>query len=380
MKFDYISRIIGFVTILCSLMSCSSQKLDILSKIEKPNRGRLQNIWTKNLDPIYETGNLPITTGAPFIHAEMVYQGDQSGDFMAYDLETGRVVWEESDNQPINSQANIYEDQVVYGTSFGRLISRHYYTGEKKWAIDLGESIESQPIMFQGRIIIHVRDHRIVCLDAATGKIFWNYQRSIPFATTLQKVAKVLPLGNRLILGFADGYVVALSLEEGLSTWETKLNNGNRFIDVDNRAIYFDSSIVVSSTLSGVNYINPQNGQITKTIPLNSYISPLILEGGLLVGTINGEIVRLNIDGKEDFRRKISEDSISSMALLGKSQLSLTTMKGELLIIDRKSFAINHKRHLGSFSHSSVFSEIVSYENYLALLSSRNRLYIYKLL
>ena len=210
-----------------------------LKKIEKEIEPReydskaLRLSWTKNLDPTHSTGNLPIGMNSPFVSDDILYIGDLSGVMHAYDLHSGRVVWEKVENHPFNSMANRFNTSILYGSKNGRFFSRHYLTGELNYSIDLGAPIESQPVISNGRAIIHLRNHTIVTLDAETGKVFWRYKRSIPYTTTLQKVSKVLPIKNRLIVGFADGNVAALSLEEGAVIWEQKISTGVKFVDVD---------------------------------------------------------------------------------------------------------------------------------------------------
>lgn len=366
-----------FITLVFTLVSCaklSAVKLP-LEKVDR-NANPMRVAWVKNLDPIYNTGNLPIGTSSPFIFEDLVFMGDLTGHMRAYDLESGRVIWQANENNPIQSKANKLNDNIYYGSKTGRLFVRNYLTGKLLYAIDLGAPIESQPVFASGRVLIHLRNHTIVCLDAATGKVFWRYQRSIPYSTTLQRVSQVMPMGRDLVVGFADGYVASLTLEEGVLKWEQKISTGVKFIDVDVMPVMFGNYIAVGSAAGPMRFLNPLNGVIEKTLELNQSHTPYMTPEGLYVGGVFGEIYLVDNYGKILRRKKLSDNGISSIAPF-KDGLAVSTMGDEVFYIDKETFEVKHVFNLGS-DQSAVFGDIVSKNGHLAIYSSRNRLYIIK--
>lgn len=358
-----------------SLLSCSGLKSFKLDK-PSPNRNPMQVAWVKNLDPIYNTGNFPIGTSSPFIYEDILFMGDLNGYMRAYDLENGRVIWEADEKHPIQSKANKLKNNIYYGSKSGRLFVRNYASGKLVYAIDLGAPIESQPIFSRGRVIIHLRNHTIICLDAGTGKIFWRYQRSVPYTTTLQRVSQVMPYGNNLMVGFADGVVAAISLEEGVLRWEQKISTGVKFIDVDVTPVIFQNYLVAGSAAGPLRFLNPRNGVIEKTVELNQSHTPYIVKDGMYVGDVNGAIYFINNDGKIDRRKSLTKNGISSITPF-KEGLVVGTMGEEVFYIDAEDFSIKSVFKLGS-DQSAVFGDIVSNNGYLGVYSSRNRLYVIK--
>ena len=127
--------------------------------------------WNKNLDPEYISGNLPVSLGAPRIYQDIVYMGSTAGKMNAYDLETGRTLWTADENTRLGAPVEFFKDHVAYGGLNGRLYVRHYMTGKLKYAIDLGAPIESAPVFYNDRLLLYLRGHQLVRLDAETGKI-----------------------------------------------------------------------------------------------------------------------------------------------------------------------------------------------------------------
>lgn len=333
-------------------------------------------VWSKNLDPVRDAGNLPIGTSSPFIFSDIVYVGSLSGEMNAYDLENGRKLWGVDEKQPINAQVGLFGEQIIYGTRFGRVFSRHYLTGKIKYSIDLGAPIESAPVIHKGWMFFHLRNHKIMAFDAATGKVFWHYTRAIPYTTTLQRVSRVLPLGNKLIVGFADGFVVALSLEEGVTLWETKISEGYKFVDVDVDPIYFAGKVVAGAAAGPLRFIDPEKGIVTNTIPFTVSHTPIKFNGNLLVGSNTGSLYLVDKDGRVLKKKKITDSSISAINIW-KNKIVVSSFNGELILLDKVSFKRKADYHLGS-SESTVFGRLQVANGKLALYSSRNRLYIFK--
>ncbi len=362
---------------ILSLLSISCANMSNL-KLDKPSKDtKIFNVsWSKNLDPIHDAGNLPIGTSSPLIYEDMVFMGNLSGEMNAYDLETGRVNWTANEKQAIGAQAIMFGKQVIYGSLHGRVFSRHYLTGKVKYSIDLGAPVESSPVVNDGRMYLHLRNHKIVALDASTGKVIWSYKRSVPFITTLQRVSRVLPYKNKLIVGFADGNLVALSKEEGIVLWEQRLSNAVKFIDVDVDPVYFAGYIVAGSANGELRFLNPENGLIMKSINIIAGHSPVKVGDHLIVGSVFGDMVSVDRNGKIVDKIKLSKNGISSI-IPWNNGLAVATMGGKLFHVNKRSFKTIEDFDLGS-DQSAVFGFLQVSDNNLAVYSSRNRLYIFK--
>lgn len=367
-------RSLFFIFFLLSLGACSGLKG---LKLDKPVRqdALFKAKWVKDLDPYYLSGNLPITTGAPSIAEDILYVGTLAGEFKAIDADNGRVIWNEKDGLPISSQPLIDNKTVYYGGVSGRLYVRHYLTGKLKYAIDLGAPIESSPVLSQGRLLVYLRGHQIVCLDAETGKIIWNYRRAVPVTVTLQKVSRPLVLGNKIIAGFADGFLVALSLEEGTIVWEQKLVENQKFVDVDLNPILVNGMIISGSPSSFVRGVDPDTGNIKIQFTEMSVANPLIRGETMVLGTPEGEVVFMNLTGEVLKRKKVSKRPVNNL-FWWREKLVVTTFKGELLALDPLSLKVEEKFLLGS-EQSAVFGDLIGDENGFGMLTSRNRLYFF---
>ena len=332
--------------------------------------------WSKNLDPDYVSGNLPIGVGAPRIFNDIVYMGSLSGVMSAYDVESGRVLWSQNEKTPLGGAVEFFKDHVAYGGLNGRLFVRHYVTGELKYAIDLGAPIESAPYFNNGRMIIYLRGHQIVNLDAETGKILWVYKRAVPVTTTLQRTTKPLIIGNKIILGFADGFLGALSVDEGLLLWETKLVEQSKFVDVDLNPLLASGVVITGSPSSDLKAVNPDSGALSRSYGLSVMAHPILRGEQLILGTNEGEVILMGLSGEILKRVKVSKQPVSAVGWW-KEHLVAASFDGKLRAIDPLTLTTVDEFALG-YDYSAVFSDLVIHEDFMAVYSSRNRLYLFR--
>lgn len=332
--------------------------------------------WSKNLDPEYVSGNLPIGLGAPRIFNDIVYMGSISGVMMAYDLETGRMLWSQKEKTPLGGPVEFFKDQVAYGGLNGRLFVRHYLTGKLKYAIDLGAPIESAPHFMNDRLLVYLRGHQIVQLDAETGKILWAYKRAVPVTTTLQRTTRPLILGNKIIVGFADGFVGALSRDEGLIIWETKIVDQSKFIDVDLNPVLAGGVVVTGSPSGDLKAINPDNGAVARSYGVSAMAHPVLKNEQLILGSNDGELIIMSLSGEILKRAKISDQPVSAVSWW-KEHFIAASFDGKIRSIDPLTMKVVDEFAMG-YEYSTVFSDLVTNENFLALYTSRNRLYLFR--
>jgi outer membrane protein assembly factor BamB len=372
------SHHIALILLASFLVSCSHLNTNVFSSVKgvRESKPLMTAAWIKNLDPEYDSGNLPISLQSPLIHEGVVYAGHNSGHMQAYELETGRLIWSEFDGSQFHSGAVVYKDQVVYGTLQGRVISRHGLMGTIKYSVDLGASIESRGVVAGGRILFHLRNHQIICLDVETGKILWGYKRSVQSLTTLQRVSTPLVYKNKVIVGFADGTVAGLSLEEGVLLYETKLSLSNKFVDVDNQPFIYDDKLFISPVQSILSILDPSTGKMLRQSDFNVSRAPFVNGEELLFGGINGEIIVTDKNLTTLRKQTVMQGAVTNIVSF-KGQIAVTSTSGNIVVLDKKSLKVLGTYNLGH-SYSAVFGEAISTGNEMAVMSSRNRLYLLK--
>ena len=333
-------------------------------------------IWVKSLESDYDTGNMPIALHSPLIYKDYLFSGHNDGFMTAYDIKNGREVWRTQDNGGYHAAPVIFDDYLIYGTVQGRVYARHYKTGELKYAVDLDNAVETQGTVHNGRIFFQTRNHKIFALDVSTGKILWGHKRSVPFLTTLQRASRPVVYRNKLYVGFADGYVVSFGIEDGVLLWEQKIAAGNKFIDVDMTPFFHNNRLYIGSMSGVLNILEPETGNILQQTPYYASRPPLADGDFIFMGTQQGEVLQFNKQWEVVGRRQLTDVNISSL-IKWKKRLLVSTVKGDIYCLNPQNLAIEASFELGS-KLSAVFGQMSATDDVLALLSSRNRLYVFR--
>jgi outer membrane protein assembly factor BamB len=375
---NILGRII-LVILSVSVVSCSGLA-PYMPKGETQKSRAFTPVWIKAMDPAYESGNLPIALQSPLIHEGIVYSGHNSGSMQAFELENGRLVWSEFDGSTYHAAPVPFKDQIIYGTVQGRVISRHYTTGKIKYSVDLGASVETKGVVHQGRIFFQLRNHQVFCLDVETGKILWAYKRSVSYLTTLQRASTPVVYKDRVLVGLADGTLVALSIDEGVLLYESKLSTAAKFVDVDNSPFILNDKVYIGAVGGPISILDPNTGKIIRrgdfVASRAPYLDPSYKGEQLLFGTPNGELVLTDKNLNVQSKVKISNGVISSIVPF-KQGVAVATTTGDIIHVDPKTLAVLEKYNLGH-AYSAVFGDMESKESYLSVLSSRNRLFTFR--
>ena len=327
------------------MVSCTTLK-QFTPEGERVKAKHLTPAWIKNLDPDYDSGNLPIGLQSPLIHEGIVYAGHNNGHMQAFELDNGRLIWSENDRSAFHAGAVAYKDQVIYGTVQGRVNSRHGILGTLKYSVDLGAAVETRGVIAGGRIFFQLRNHQIFCLDVETGKIIWAYKRSVPYLTTLQRASTPVVYKDKLLVGFADGSITALSIEEGVVLFETKLSQASKFVDVDNAPFVLNDKVYISAVGNPLSLLEANTGKILKAADFLASRAPLVREEQLLFGTSNGEIIVTDKNLNVLQSVKVSGGVITSLVAY-KNFYAVSTTTGEILLLDNRTLAITEKFSLG---------------------------------
>ena len=104
-------------------------------------------------------------------------------------------------------------------------------------------------------------ENRVYALDARSGKWKWQYDREAPESFTIRGYPSPLVVGNKVYVGFSDGYLACLSAAGGDVVWARSLaGDATRFIDVDSTPLHYRDTLYVSAYATGVYALDPKDG------------------------------------------------------------------------------------------------------------------------
>lgn len=126
----------------------------------------------------------------------------------------------------------------------------------------------------------------------------------------------------------------------------------------------------------GLVILDPETGGLLRKLKYNITRKPLLYKGRIIFGTMTGELVELDSYFTEVRKKKVAKHGLSSLRVW-QEQLVVSSFGRMLHLVRLDDFSLIEKFSLGSY-YSAVFGKMQVDENYLAVLSSRNRLYIFR--
>ncbi|RDZ28471.1 outer membrane protein assembly factor BamB [Lysobacter silvisoli] len=208
-------------------------------------------------------GRMGVRQG-PVIADGRVYAAAIEGGVHAFDLQTGKAVWdylpmrqgEDSGKKDkdirLSGGPGAGEGLVVVGGMDGEVIALDASSGAEKWRAKVGNEVIAAPAVGLGMVFVRSNDGRVTAFDAASGERRWFWTREVPMLSVRGNDSPVLGPGY-VFVGSDDGSVVALSATDGRPLWEQAVAQAegrtelDRMADIDGTPILDGSTLYASS-------------------------------------------------------------------------------------------------------------------------------------
>ncbi len=274
---------------------------------------------------------------APAVKDDQIYIGDIDGIFYCLDLK-GELVWKHQTNAEINSSANFYGSNVLFGSQDTKLYALDKKTGKVAWELETADQVRCSATVVDNRAFVAGCDGGLHIIDLDTGKevssvdiqsptgVTPAVMRDTVFVGTEQagffaidwKTAKVkwtfaaedgatirscpAVTNGYVVFGAQDRTVYALDPETGAELWSTTLKSS-----IDSSPVIVGERVFIAATDGRLYSIGLASGEILWEKQLNGGVigSPAVAFGRLVVATDRGVVYCLG--SKEQFPSAKSE-------------------------------------------------------------------------
>ncbi|MCG6868283.1 MAG: outer membrane protein assembly factor BamB [Gammaproteobacteria bacterium] len=174
----------------------------------------------------------------PLLDAGTLFVVDHKGDLGALSAEDGKELWDVEIETPITSGVSGAGDRIAIGTDTGEVVVLDAAQGTELWRRQLSSEVMAIGHPDFGIVVARTNDSRVYGLDEITGEIVWTAGRTAP-VLTLRGQSKPLVAAGKVIVGYDDGKLVALSQVLGNVLWQTTIavpegrSELERMVDID---------------------------------------------------------------------------------------------------------------------------------------------------
>ena len=325
-----LSKPVVLVLLALVLGSCAKDEPLIpptpLTAIERTVSAATQ--WTVNIG---KRDKKNVSSFRPVSVGDTVYAAGVDGRVSAVDANTGALKWQRRVQSALRSGVAADETRVVVANREGQLTALDAESGDDLWTYDMSSEVLSAVATGFGVVVARGADGRIVGLDGVTGTERWTRTYTPPALTVYGYSPPVL-LPTGVLLGLDDGKVIALSLDNGGTLWESQLTVASgrseieRLVDVDANILLDDRYIYAAGYQGNVARLEPQRGNQLWSTPLSTTVGISQSESALYVIDETDRVVALDKDTGETLWEQT--------ALVGRKLTRPVLIGGAAVVVD----------------------------------------------
>jgi outer membrane protein assembly factor BamB len=282
----------------------------------------------------------------PAIDNRLVFAASHKGDVLAVSLDSGKRIWLKKLKMPLSAGPAAAFGMVVVGSSKGAIVAFEGASGKELWRAQVNSELLSAPAVGENVVAMRSVDGRLHGLNAQTGKELWSVEQQVP-RLSLRGTATPVIAKDVAISGFDNGKIMAVSLNNGDTVWDTAVASPHGRTELD-RLVDIDSAVrVVGENVFAAGYqgrtamLALDSGQIWWSHEMSSYRGLAADEENIYVTQSDGTIVAMRQrDGSEVWRNdKVKRRALSAPVVIG-SAIAIADYQGYVHFFDKNTGAL----------------------------------------
>lgn len=279
---------------------------------------------------------------SPILTDRYVIQGNAVDSLTVYDRKSGRMIWKLKVENGVEGGVELAGDTLFFGAGDSLLRAAKLADGEILWTTPTRAELLAPPTLDNGMLFVQTGADVVYALDASNGKLQWSYNRQVTGNLSVRASSKPVVFGDKVLIGFSDGFLVSLRKRDGALQWERKLGKGNRFRDIDSTPVVSNGIAYVSSFDGTLAAVKAESGEVVWQSDLGGYL-PVTLGTGafsdrLFFSTVDGRVIEVDKDTGKEKRTFKLKSGIATQAIQIQGLLVFGESEGPLRVIDLENF------------------------------------------
>ncbi|MGK5083790.1 PQQ-binding-like beta-propeller repeat protein [Bdellovibrionota bacterium FG-1] len=346
----------------------------------KDNPQVLVRKWTLQTHPAFEAGDRGSGEYSnPVLVENTLVFGSRSVGLIALYPNLNQQRWVLPIKGGVISELTIDKGAIYFGGGDGFLYSVNLENGRVNWRYDLRNTLVSRPVVSGGRVFLTTTDDTIYSFDAGTGKWLWHYRRRSAQSSSILGASSPLVDGNEVIAGLSDGFLIALSLQDGQLKWERKLHTGSKFTDVDAHPELENGLIYIPSYDGALYALKRQGGDIVWRFDAGGSKRVVLEDTHLYLPSSDGTIYSLQKNNAKILWKFELDKGVPTQLLVTDRYVIVGSSFQYLYVIDKNTGKGIYRFNVG---YDSGFSGSPAYDavnGRLYFLSQAGNLYTFQL-
>tara|TARA_R110000772_G_scaffold46687_2_gene106516 strand:- start:33725 stop:34876 length:1152 start_codon:yes stop_codon:yes gene_type:complete len=263
---------------------------------------KLKEAWSYSLGDGQAEAYHRIT---PVIDGEEIFIASSNGKIAALNKVTGKKIWKKSHDLRISGGIGVSGTMLFVGTSDGEVVALDRLTGQIIWTTPVNSEVLSAPQSDGDVVVAQTYSGEVHAFSISDGKPLWNYISQVP-RLTLRGTSTPKIVRGVVMVGFANGRVVAFDIENGAVRWEQRISvpQGSteieRLVDVDGRLLVLedDQTVIATGYQGQIMAIDIGSGRPLWGKETSSYVGAASALGNIYVVAADGSVNALDGNGQ----------------------------------------------------------------------------------
>ncbi len=291
--------LLAFLLVLLVLPGCSwirswgdDEPGDPAPLVDFESTLRVGKVWSTQVGD--GMGKQGLTMG-PFYSSGTLFAADYKGRLLSVNAQNGRKNWELKTQQTFSGGPGIDDTHIYMGTIDGRVVAFDRNNGDELWNAQVSSEVLVPPVAADGIVVVRCIDGRVFGMDADNGTRIWIYDHSVPLLT-LRGNANLLIKGGVIFVGYDDGSVVAMHLEDGSVLWSQSVVSPEgrteleRLADIGQQMVLVAGDLIVSSYKNQVVSLDANSGRLLWFKDISSVTGVQVDRTKLAISERNGDL------------------------------------------------------------------------------------------
>lgn len=189
---------------------------------------------------------------APVVEGGKLFVADGEGRVASLDAASGKTLWVVETKAKISAGLGSGEGLLLAGTRNAEVLALRKDDAAVAWRSPVSSEVLAPPRTAEGMVVARTVDDKVLALDAKNGNRLWMQGQTVPILT-LRGTGAPLVLGDKVIVGFANGNLAAFSLADGKAVWEVRIaapqgrSELEQMVDVDADPVVMDDVVYAVS-------------------------------------------------------------------------------------------------------------------------------------
>lgn len=233
----------------------------------------------------------------PVVAGGRIYLYSPDGQVTALALNGGSTVWKvslkpEKERDTATGGGVAVDNGFVYAaTGYGSLAAIDAATGTRSWTVDLDSPARGAPSAGAGKVFIVTQDNAVIAVNQTDGSETWRFE-GIPELAGLLATSSPAISGNKVVVPYKSGELVAFDIESGEPSWSDAVSRPSRLLaisglsDVSASPVVADGVVYAAGVGGRVIAVALKDGERVWELDVGSTHTPAVSGDGLFLVSV----------------------------------------------------------------------------------------------